>query len=122
MLALSPFASPSPVPTDVPPGLLVPKRYNPIVSHLRLTTSQLSLTPHDPVVPTRSYLSLLCIIFSSVLFLQLRPKWPRTHWDHWLRDPKQHKGRECVIPEVRAKAEKMEITCAARPGRSHSAS
>ncbi|CAM9846978.1 unnamed protein product, partial [Ectocarpus sp. 8 AP-2014] len=31
---------------------------------------------------------------------QLGPKWPREHWDHWLRDPKQHKGRECVYPEV----------------------
>lgn len=31
---------------------------------------------------------------------QLRPKWPQEHWDHWLRDPKQHKNRECVFPEV----------------------
>ena len=22
------------------------------------------------------------------------------HWDHWMRDHKQHKGREVVIPEV----------------------
>ncbi|CAM9619944.1 unnamed protein product, partial [Heterosigma akashiwo] len=28
------------------------------------------------------------------LWDELRPKWPKAHWDHFLRDPKQHKGRE----------------------------
>ncbi|CAN0297363.1 unnamed protein product [Ascophyllum nodosum] len=32
--------------------------------------------------------------------IPLRPRWPQEHWDHWLRDSKQHKGRECVFPEV----------------------
>ncbi|KAJ8603006.1 hypothetical protein CTAYLR_001541 [Chrysophaeum taylorii] len=31
---------------------------------------------------------------------ELKPKWPKTHWDHWLRDPAQHRGRECVFPAV----------------------
>ncbi|CAM9884505.1 unnamed protein product, partial [Sphacelaria rigidula] len=31
---------------------------------------------------------------------ELRQKWPNSHWDHWLRDPKQHNWRECVYPEV----------------------
>eukprot|EP00903_Cladosiphon_okamuranus_P011864 g11145.t1 len=34
------------------------------------------------------------------LFNELGPSWPKEHWDHWLRDEKQHKGRECVYPEV----------------------
>eukprot|EP00752_Nemacystus_decipiens_P007976 g7126.t2 len=34
------------------------------------------------------------------LFNELGPNWPMEHWDHWLRDEKQHKGRECVYPEV----------------------
>ncbi|CAM9628162.1 unnamed protein product, partial [Heterosigma akashiwo] len=34
------------------------------------------------------------------LWDELRPKWPKAHWDHFLRDPKQHKGRESVYPEV----------------------
>lgn len=31
---------------------------------------------------------------------ELRDKWPSTHWDHWLRNEKQHKGRESVFPMV----------------------
>jgi hypothetical protein len=26
--------------------------------------------------------------------------WPSTHWDHWMRDEVQRKGRECVYPEI----------------------
>jgi len=26
--------------------------------------------------------------------------WPDSHWDHWIRDPKNRKGRECIYPEV----------------------
>ncbi|CAM9392808.1 unnamed protein product, partial [Ectocarpus sp. 4 AP-2014] len=39
-------------------------------------------------------------LLTRKLFDELGPKWPREHWDHWLRDPKQHQGRECVYPEV----------------------
>ncbi|CAM9760283.1 unnamed protein product [Pylaiella littoralis] len=39
-------------------------------------------------------------LLSRKLFEELRPKWPKTHWDHWLRDKKQYKKRECVFPEV----------------------
>ena len=31
---------------------------------------------------------------------ELAPHWPAEHWDHWMRDAKQHKGREAVYPEV----------------------
>jgi len=31
---------------------------------------------------------------------ELGPMWPNTHWDHWMRDPRRHKGRSCVHPEV----------------------
>ncbi len=31
---------------------------------------------------------------------ELRSKWPRSHWDHWLREERQHKGRECLYPQV----------------------
>lgn len=31
---------------------------------------------------------------------ELERKWPKTHWDHWLRSPETHKGREIVYPEV----------------------
>ena len=31
---------------------------------------------------------------------QLAKTWPRSHWDHFLRDKRQHRGREVVHPEV----------------------
>ena len=31
---------------------------------------------------------------------ELAPIWPREHWDHFLRSPKRHKGRDCLFPEV----------------------
>ena len=31
---------------------------------------------------------------------ELAARWPANHWDHWMRDPLQHKGRDVVIPEI----------------------
>uniref|UniRef100_A0A7S2DMU5 alpha-1,3-mannosyl-glycoprotein 2-beta-N-acetylglucosaminyltransferase n=1 Tax=Octactis speculum TaxID=3111310 RepID=A0A7S2DMU5_9STRA len=31
---------------------------------------------------------------------ELASRWPDQHWDHWMRSPAQHKGREAVYPEV----------------------
>lgn len=31
---------------------------------------------------------------------ELEAKWPINHWDHWLRSPAVHKGRDIVHPEV----------------------
>ncbi|CAM9799729.1 unnamed protein product, partial [Ectocarpus fasciculatus] len=31
---------------------------------------------------------------------ELEPKWPRAHWDHWLRSEETNKNREIVHPEV----------------------
>jgi hypothetical protein len=31
---------------------------------------------------------------------ELSQKWPSEHWDHWMREQEQHKGREAVYPEV----------------------
>lgn len=31
---------------------------------------------------------------------ELEAKWPESHWDHWLRSPETHKGREIVYPQV----------------------
>jgi hypothetical protein len=31
---------------------------------------------------------------------ELQPKWPATHWDHWMRDPLQHNGRDVIYPEI----------------------
>lgn len=39
-------------------------------------------------------------LLSRERWRELGPKWPKTHWDHWLRDMKQHQGRECVFPAV----------------------
>jgi len=38
---------------------------------------------------------------SRELFVhEFLPKWPDTHWDHWLRADEQRRGRECLFPEV----------------------
>lgn len=34
------------------------------------------------------------------LWLELKPKWPLTFWDDWLREPEQRKNRVCIRPEV----------------------
>lgn len=26
--------------------------------------------------------------------------WPEQHWDHWMRDPARHRGRDVVFPEI----------------------
>jgi hypothetical protein len=40
-------------------------------------------------------------MLSRRLYLEeLEQKWPQQHWDHWLRSPEVHKGREIVHPEV----------------------
>jgi alpha-1,3-mannosyl-glycoprotein beta-1,2-N-acetylglucosaminyltransferase len=31
---------------------------------------------------------------------ELSKKWPRNHWDHWMRADAQHQGRSCIIPEL----------------------
>jgi len=31
---------------------------------------------------------------------ELEQQWPTSHWDHWLRSPEIHRGREIVYPQV----------------------
>lgn len=33
---------------------------------------------------------------------ELEPKWPTSHWDHWLRAPETSLGRDIIYPQVRA--------------------
>ncbi|CAM9837029.1 unnamed protein product, partial [Laminaria digitata] len=40
-------------------------------------------------------------LLTRKLYEEIIPRWPTEHWDHWLRDERQHKGRECVFPEVK---------------------
>ena len=40
-------------------------------------------------------------LLSKALYVnELRERWPSKHWDHWLRSPDIHRGREIVYPEV----------------------
>lgn len=34
------------------------------------------------------------------LWDELEPKWPRSYWDDWLRQPEQRRNRACIRPEV----------------------
>lgn len=31
---------------------------------------------------------------------EIGPKWPRSYWDDWMRQPVQRKGRACIRPEI----------------------
>jgi hypothetical protein len=32
--------------------------------------------------------------------LEIGPTFPGIHWDHWMRDPARHLGRDIIIPEI----------------------
>jgi hypothetical protein len=34
------------------------------------------------------------------LWEELSPKWPRRHWDHWMRLDATRASRDCVAPVV----------------------
>merc|ERR1712018_31195 len=34
------------------------------------------------------------------LWNEIGPKWPRSYWDDWMRQPVQRKGRACIRPEI----------------------
>lgn len=56
----------------------------------------------DPRVILRTdfFIGLGWMISRKIYKGELEQKWPNTHWDHWLRDPAQRRGRQCVYPEV----------------------
>ncbi len=31
---------------------------------------------------------------------EIGPKWPRSYWDDWMRQPSQRRGRACIRPEI----------------------
>jgi hypothetical protein len=39
-------------------------------------------------------------MLTKTLWLELKPKWPATFWDDWLRLPEQRKDRACIRPEL----------------------
>ena len=34
------------------------------------------------------------------IWLELEPKWPKTFWDDWMRQPAQRQNRSCIRPEI----------------------
>ena len=47
-----------------------------------------------------SYFPGLGWMLRRELWEELAPRWPRDHWDHWMRVEDTARGRECVAPEV----------------------
>lgn len=37
---------------------------------------------------------------SKELWNELGPKWPRSFWDDWIRNPEQRQDRACIRPEL----------------------
>ena len=34
------------------------------------------------------------------LWSELGPKWPKSYWDDWIREPRQRRDRSCIRPEI----------------------
>ena len=49
---------------------------------------------------TRYFPGLGWLLPRSLWQGQLAAGWPGSHWDHWLRDPLQHRGRDVLYPEL----------------------
>ncbi len=49
---------------------------------------------------TRYFPGLGWLLPRKIWVDELANKWPITHWDHWMRDPSQHRGRDVIIPEI----------------------
>jgi len=39
-------------------------------------------------------------MLTKELWNEIGPKWPRSYWDDWMRQPVQRKGRACIRPEI----------------------
>ncbi|EKX48023.1 hypothetical protein GUITHDRAFT_106107 [Guillardia theta CCMP2712] len=62
------------------------------------------------VYRTEWFIGLGWLALREIVTHEWLPHWPETHWDHWLREDEQRKGRECLFPEP---------TEAERPAGSH---
>jgi GNT-I family/Glycosyltransferase family 18 len=49
---------------------------------------------------TEFFVGLGWLVKRSLYKGEWEQQWPIMHWDHWLREPAQRKGRECVYPEI----------------------
>ena len=39
-------------------------------------------------------------MMTSELWTEIGPKWPRSYWDDWIRNPEQRRERACIRPEI----------------------
>ena len=39
-------------------------------------------------------------MLTKELWQEIGPKWPKSYWDDWMRQPVQRKGRACIRPEI----------------------
>ncbi len=49
---------------------------------------------------TRYFPGLGWLLPRALWVEQLGVAWPPSHWDHWMRDPGQHRGRDVLYPEI----------------------
>lgn len=47
-----------------------------------------------------SYFPGLGWMMPKRIWTEIGSRWPLDHWDHWMRVSTQHKGRDCVVPEI----------------------
>jgi hypothetical protein len=49
---------------------------------------------------TRYFPGLGWLLPRRLFVEELSSKWPNSHWDHWMRDPGQHRNRDIIFPEI----------------------
>lgn len=49
---------------------------------------------------TEFFLGLGWLLSRRLYVDELERRWPETHWDHWMREDRTRKQRECIFPEV----------------------
>ncbi len=57
---------------------------------------------YDPryLYRTEFFIGLGWMVKREIYEKEFEPRWPPTHWDHWMRQDSQRQGRDCIFPEV----------------------
>lgn len=49
---------------------------------------------------TRYFPGLGWLLPRALFVRELEAEWPSEHWDHWMRAPERHRGRDVLHPEM----------------------
>nr|CAG4640874.1 EOG090X06K9 [Eulimnadia texana] len=55
---------------------------------------------HPEILYRSDFFPGLGWMMTRQLWDELEPKWPKSYWDDWMRQPEQRKNRACIRPEI----------------------